>query len=271
MARFDLSDAEWAIIAPLLPNKPRGVPRTDDRRVLNGIFSILRTGSPCRGATARTRRCIVALTGGRRWASGSMFSGPCPSRPRSPWPSQTARSSAPTSTPQPEKRGPDHATGLPRGGLSTQLHAVVAERGLPTRLALSQGQASDEGGRASSSPARQKPAMSWPTAALTRVLWSNAASANSSDSDNAPPGSTSSQETSSQPTRWHQKVSESEPVSPGSRSNSFGPCVATFIACMQFIQFIIKVIFDVSNRRNNPRKQSLSHIVEKDDVSFHLP
>jgi transposase len=26
------------VIAPLLPNKPRGVPRVDDRRVLNGIF-----------------------------------------------------------------------------------------------------------------------------------------------------------------------------------------------------------------------------------------
>jgi transposase len=25
MARFDLSDEEWALIKPLLPNKPRGV------------------------------------------------------------------------------------------------------------------------------------------------------------------------------------------------------------------------------------------------------
>ena len=48
MARFDLSDAEWRIIEPLLPNKPRGVARVDDRRVLNGIFYILRTGSPWR-------------------------------------------------------------------------------------------------------------------------------------------------------------------------------------------------------------------------------
>ena len=49
MARFDLSDGEWSVIAPLLPNKPRGVPRVDDRRVVNGIFYILRTGSPWRG------------------------------------------------------------------------------------------------------------------------------------------------------------------------------------------------------------------------------
>jgi len=46
VGRFDLSDKEWAIIAPLLPNKPRGVPRVDDRRVLNGIFWVLRTGAP---------------------------------------------------------------------------------------------------------------------------------------------------------------------------------------------------------------------------------
>ena len=44
----DLSDVEWAVIAPLLPNKPRGVARVDDRRVINGIFLILRTGAPWR-------------------------------------------------------------------------------------------------------------------------------------------------------------------------------------------------------------------------------
>lgn len=32
MARFDLSDEEWRLIKPLLPNKPRGVARVDDRR-----------------------------------------------------------------------------------------------------------------------------------------------------------------------------------------------------------------------------------------------
>ena len=33
---------------PFLPNKPRGVPRVNDRRVLNGIFWILRSGAPWR-------------------------------------------------------------------------------------------------------------------------------------------------------------------------------------------------------------------------------
>src|SRR6202007_980752 len=36
--RYELSDYEWTVIKPMLPNKPRGVRRVNDRRVLNGIF-----------------------------------------------------------------------------------------------------------------------------------------------------------------------------------------------------------------------------------------
>jgi transposase len=46
--RYELSDGEWATIRPMLPNKARGVPRVDDRRVLNGIFWVLRSGAPWR-------------------------------------------------------------------------------------------------------------------------------------------------------------------------------------------------------------------------------
>lgn len=44
--RYELTEHEWAIIEPLLPNKSRGVPRVDDRKVLNGILWRFRTGSP---------------------------------------------------------------------------------------------------------------------------------------------------------------------------------------------------------------------------------
>jgi transposase len=44
--RYECIDIEWAIIQPLLANKPRGVARIDDRRVLNGILWRFRTGSP---------------------------------------------------------------------------------------------------------------------------------------------------------------------------------------------------------------------------------
>ena len=51
--RYELSDQEWAAIKPMLPNKSRGVPRVDDRRVLNGIFWVLRSGAPWRDLAPR--------------------------------------------------------------------------------------------------------------------------------------------------------------------------------------------------------------------------
>jgi transposase len=46
MARSDMSDLERDFIKAVLPNKSRGVKRVDDRRVINGIFHVLRTGIP---------------------------------------------------------------------------------------------------------------------------------------------------------------------------------------------------------------------------------
>jgi transposase len=43
--RYELTDHEWTAIKPMLPNKPRGVARVNDRRVLNGIFWVLRSGA----------------------------------------------------------------------------------------------------------------------------------------------------------------------------------------------------------------------------------
>ena len=56
MARFDLTDAEWSIIAPLLPGaegRKNGRPRPDDRKVLNGIFFVLRSGTSWRDLPER--------------------------------------------------------------------------------------------------------------------------------------------------------------------------------------------------------------------------
>lgn len=50
---MNLTDFEWRVIEPLLPNKPRGMPRVDDRRTLNGIFWVLRSGAPWRDLPAR--------------------------------------------------------------------------------------------------------------------------------------------------------------------------------------------------------------------------
>ena len=41
---FWLSDAQFARLQPLLPNKVRGVPRVDDRKVISGIIHAIRYG-----------------------------------------------------------------------------------------------------------------------------------------------------------------------------------------------------------------------------------
>ena len=46
--RYELSDYEWTAIKPMLPNKPGGVRRVNDRRVLNRISWVLRSGAPWR-------------------------------------------------------------------------------------------------------------------------------------------------------------------------------------------------------------------------------
>lgn len=53
MSRYDLTDFAWCVIEPLLPSKPRGVPRVDDRCVLNRIFWVLRPGAPRRDLPER--------------------------------------------------------------------------------------------------------------------------------------------------------------------------------------------------------------------------
>ena len=73
MVRFDLSDAEWGQIAPLLPNKPRGVPRVDDRRVLNGIFYILRTGAPWRDLPERYGPYTTVYNRYNRWSKAGVW------------------------------------------------------------------------------------------------------------------------------------------------------------------------------------------------------
>lgn len=52
--RGELTDAAWAVLAPLLPqNGKRGKQWTDHRRVLNGILWKLRTGAPWRDLPER--------------------------------------------------------------------------------------------------------------------------------------------------------------------------------------------------------------------------
>src|SRR3546814_7430546 len=73
MSRYDLTDFEWCVIEPLLPNKPRGVPRVDDRRVLNGIFWVLRSGAPWRDLPERYGPRTTCYNRFARWRKAGVW------------------------------------------------------------------------------------------------------------------------------------------------------------------------------------------------------
>jgi CheY-like chemotaxis protein len=79
--RYELADHEWTAIRPMLPNKPRGVPRVNDRRVLNGICGVLRSGAPWRDLpmpSVRTPPATTASFAGGGLASGAASWTRCP-------------------------------------------------------------------------------------------------------------------------------------------------------------------------------------------------
>ena len=55
---MDLTDEQWLVLGPLLPEPPkrahgRGRPWRDAREVLNGVLWVLRTGAPWRDLPKR--------------------------------------------------------------------------------------------------------------------------------------------------------------------------------------------------------------------------
>jgi transposase len=65
--RYELSECEWSVIKPMLPNKPHGIPRVDDRRVLNVIFRVLRSGAPWRDLPELYGPCTTCYNRFVRW------------------------------------------------------------------------------------------------------------------------------------------------------------------------------------------------------------
>lgn len=145
MARFDLTDFEWSVIQPLLPNKPRGVARVDDRRVLNGIFWRLQTGAPWADIPERYgphTTASIASTAGARPASGTLFSKPCQRFTTAI--SRLFFDPRPSARRRPSKKDQrSRCVGRSRGGLTTKIHALVGAGGLPIELKLTEGQAHD--------------------------------------------------------------------------------------------------------------------------------
>ena len=65
--RFDLSDEDWTLLEPLLPRNRKSA-RVDDRKIMNAIFYVLRTGMPWRDLPARYGPYTTAYNRFNRWS-----------------------------------------------------------------------------------------------------------------------------------------------------------------------------------------------------------
>ena len=144
--RYELSDLEWTVIKPMLPNKPRGVPRVNDRRVLNGIFWVLRSGAPWRDLPDGYGPPTTCYNRFVRWRRAGVWDRIMEALAAA---HDTAVQMIDTSIVRVHQHGAciagnrEQQMGRSRGGLTSKVHAVVDANGLPVRLCLSPGEAHD--------------------------------------------------------------------------------------------------------------------------------
>jgi transposase len=144
--RYALTDHESAAIRPMLPNKPRGVPRVNDCRVLNGIFWAQRSGASWRDLPEIFGPYTTCYNRFVRWRQAAVW-GKIMNALASAH--DAAVQIIDTSIVRVHQHGAciarnrDQSMGRSRGGLTSKMHAVVDTNGLPVRLALTAGEAHD--------------------------------------------------------------------------------------------------------------------------------
>ena len=144
--RYELTDGEWRVIKPMLPNKSRGIPRVDDRRTLNGIFWVLRSGAPWRDLPRRYGPHTTCYNRFVRWREACVWDQIMDALAAA---QDAAVQMIDTSVVRVHQHGACIAgnrgqqMGRSRGGLSTKIHVVVDGNGLPVQLGLTPGEAHD--------------------------------------------------------------------------------------------------------------------------------
>jgi len=139
--RYELTDLEWSAIKPFLPNKPRGVPRVNDRRVRNGSFGVLRSGAPWRDLPQAFGPYTTCYNRFVRWRRAGVWE-------RIMNALASAHDAAVQMTDTSLVRVHRHAACVPRnrsqsmgrsrGGLTTKIHATSGRMpGIPRRLPVS--------------------------------------------------------------------------------------------------------------------------------------
>ena len=144
--RYERTDYEWTAIKPFLPNKPRGVPRVNDRRVLNGIFWVLRSGAPWRDLPETFGPYTTCYNRFVRWGRAGVWDQIMDALAAM---HDAAVQMIDTSIVRVHQHGACVAgnnqqhMGRSRGGLTTKIHAVVDTNGLPVQIGLTPGETHD--------------------------------------------------------------------------------------------------------------------------------
>ena len=148
--RYELSEAQWERVAPLLPGKAGDPGRTaeDNRLFVNAVPWVLRSGARWSDLPERYGKYKSVHKRFTRWARAGVWDRLFAARARDRdneylmIDSAIVRAHAQAATGQ--KRGCQaQALGRSRGGLTSKWHLVVDGRGRSVRFLLTAGQASD--------------------------------------------------------------------------------------------------------------------------------
>jgi transposase len=112
VGRYELTDAQWCRIEGLLPGRVETVGRTaaDNRVFINGVLWVLRSGAHWHDLPERYGKYKSVHKRFSRWAASGVW---------------------------------DKALGRSRGGLTTKIHLLANELGLPVDFLVTGGQVND--------------------------------------------------------------------------------------------------------------------------------
>ena len=156
--RYKLTDAQWNKIAGIFPKRKKmGRPPVDDRKIVNGILWILKTGSPWRELKENYGPWQTVYDRFYKWNRAGLWNrilrklqSDLQSKGKIDWKmfsvdgsNVRAHKSAAGAKKKPvySEEPKDHALGYSRGGYGTKMHLICDGRGLPLEIGVSGGQA----------------------------------------------------------------------------------------------------------------------------------
>jgi transposase len=148
---YELTDAQWARLEPLLPPEKPGRPNDDHRRILNGILWVLNSGAPWRDLPRRYGRVGTVSSRFYRWRRSDVWQRvlealQADAEERVGWElhfldSTVVRAHQHAAGARKAGREPgaeDEALGRSRGGFTTKIHVRCEGYGKPVTFTLTE-------------------------------------------------------------------------------------------------------------------------------------